>query len=397
MIRLHNLVAVLASVAAAAATTACDHPQAQTVDPPRHLEAPDNASGAVTLDPQSPMLDHIKCVAVEVRSLPTDEIVAAGKIEANPNRLAKIVLPVTGRIGKVLVSTGAAVSAGQPLFTVQSPDADAATSAYLSARAAVSQAQSALGKAQADADRESDLFTHNAVARKEVLAAESALAQSKGAAEQADAALEQAKRRLHVLGLTPGDFQQEVVVTSPLSGKVLDLGVVPGEYRTDQTVAVATIADLSSVWVTSQVPESYIRFVQLGEHVDISLVAYPGETFEGRVSRISDTLDPQTRTVKVQAEVNNRSGRFRPEMFGTIHHVESVAPITVVPAAAVVQSEGRPLVYVEATRGKFVPREIALGKPAGDVIGVTRGLSEGERVVADGTMLLKGLARRAGA
>ncbi|MFN7985472.1 MAG: efflux RND transporter periplasmic adaptor subunit [Vicinamibacterales bacterium] len=362
------------------------------------LAMPAGGNGAVVFDPQSPMLERITRVPVRVMDLPTDEVIAAGKIEANPMHLSKLVMPVTGRIGKVLVALGESVRAGQPLFTVQSPDADAATQAYVSAQAALTQAVSAQTKAQADDDRESDLFAHNAVARKDVLATESALVQAKAAADQARAILEQATRRVKVLGLTPGDFQQEVVVTSPLSGKVLELTVVPGEYRTDQTVPVVTVADLSTVWVTSQVPESYIRFVQAGEHVAISLIAYPDETFEGTVSRIADTVDPQTRTVKVQAELDNRSSRFRPEMYGSIHHIESVAPVPVVPSGAVVQGDGRTLVYVESSPGHFDQREVTLGKPSGAVIRVLHGLTAGERVVADGTMLVKGMAgKRVGA
>ena len=362
--------------------------------------AAQGASGEISIDPQSPLLDQIVREPVRIEMLPTDEVVAAGKIEANPNRLSRVMLPVTGRISRVLVKLGDAVRAGQPLFTVLSPDADAATSSYLSSRAAGTQAESALSKAQADFDRETDLFAHNAVAKKDVQAAESALAQAKAALEQSHAALEQATRRLRVLGLTPGEFQQEVVISSPLSGKVLELSVVPGEYRTDQTVPVMTVADLSTVWVTSQVPESYLRFVQVGERVDISLIAYPGETFEGRVSRIPDTLDPQTRTVKVQAEMDNREGRFRPEMYGSIHHVENLVPMAVIPVGAVVQTEGRSIVYVEGDTGHFTAREVMLGKPAGTMVRVTKGLSKGESVVSDGAMLMKGLAasgRKAGA
>ena len=114
-----------------------------------------------------------------------------------------------------------------------------------------------------------------------------------------------------------------------------------------------TIADLSTVWVTSQVPETYIRFVQVGERVEINLVAYPGETFDGRVSRIADTVDPQTRTVKVQAEMGNPQGRFRPEMFGSIHHIESTAMMTVIPFGAVVQDGNRTVVFVERAPGAF--------------------------------------------
>src|SRR5262249_10895398 len=131
--------------------------------------------------------------------------------------------------------------------TVDSPDADAALSGALSAQAALTQAQAALTKAQADFDRASDLFQHDAIAKKEQLNAESVLAQAKAAVDQAQAAREQASRRLDVLGLKPGSFEQRVVVRSPLAGKVLDLSVVPGEYRNDTSAPLMTIADLDRV------------------------------------------------------------------------------------------------------------------------------------------------------
>jgi len=155
-----------------------------------------------------------------------------------------------------------------------------------------------------------------------------------------------------------------------------------------------TIADLSTVWVTSQVPESYIRFVQVGERVEISLIAYPGETFEGRVARIADTLDPATRSVKVQAELDNRQGRLRPEMYGSIHHVESTKDMLVVPGSAIVQEDEQTVVFVEQSPGQFKERQVSLGKPAGDVVRVLSGLEPGDIVAVDGVMLLKGLIKR---
>jgi cobalt-zinc-cadmium efflux system membrane fusion protein len=331
---------------------------------------------------------------VQLAELPTDEVVAPGKIEANPNRVSKVVLPVTGRIVEVFVKVGDTVRKDQPLLTIQSPDADAGMSAYLSAEAALTEANAALGKAQADDDRANDLLAHEAIAKKEVIAADSALAQAKAAVEQARASREQALARLRVLGLKPGQFDQQVAVRSPLAGKVLDLSVVPGEFRNDANATLMTIADLSTVWVTSQVPETYIRFVQVHERVEISLVAYPGETFTGRVSRIADTVDPQTRTVKVQAEMDNPGGRFRPEMFGSIHHIESTASMAVVPVTAVIQAEGEATVFVETSPGQFEQRTIELGKPAGNVIRVVKGLSPGDTIVVDGGMLLQGLLKR---
>lgn len=380
------------ALAAAAVLAGCGGRAATPVETKTAAAA---APNVVELPPDSPMLAPIKRDTVKLVDLPTDEVVAPGKIEANPNRVSKVVLPVSGRITGVLVKTGDGVRKDQPLVTMASPDADAAMSAYLSAQASVTQSQAALGKAQADFDRASDLFEHDAIAKKDVLAAESALAQAKAAREQAQASREQAQRRLSVLGLAAGEFQQQVVVRAPLAGKVLELSVVPGEYRNDTTAPVMTIADLATVWVTSQVPESYIRFVQLGERVEIRLVAYPDDTFEGRVSRIADVVDPQTRTVKVQAEMDNHAGRFRPEMFGSIHHIESVAKTPVVPAGAVIEdNDGRSVVFVETAPGRFEQRHVTTGRPAGDVVRVVGGVTPGERVVVDGVMLLKGLLRR---
>jgi cobalt-zinc-cadmium efflux system membrane fusion protein len=372
------------------ATGACSGHAASEIPADAALTA---TSNAIVLPADSPMLNQIRRQRVSLRDLPTDEVVAPGKIETNPNRVSKVVLPLAGRVTAVLVKTGDAVEKDQPLLRLQSPDADAAMSAYLSAAASERQAEVAFTKAKADFDRAADLFEHDAVAKKDVQSAESALAQAKASLEQARAAREQSRRRLMVLGLSENGFEQQVVVRAPLAGKVLDLSVVPGEFRNDTTAPLMTIADLGSVWVTSQVPESYIRFVEVGERVEINLVAYPGEVFEGHVARVADTVDPQTRTVKVQAELDNRKGRLRPEMFGSIHHIDATAKTPVIPAGAVVRAGDQTTVFVETAPGRFESRSVILGSPAGDVVRVVSGVSTGESVVVDGAMLLQGLLR----
>jgi cobalt-zinc-cadmium efflux system membrane fusion protein len=147
------------------------------------------------------------------------------------------------------------------------------------------------------------------------------------------------------------------------------------------------------VWVTAQVPESYIRFIQAGERVEINLVAYPGETFDGRVARLADVVDPQTRTVKVQAEMLNPHGRFRPEMYGSIHHIESTIRMAVIPAAAVIHSGDRTVVFVERSPGHFEERTVTVGKPTGTMVRVVNGVTAGDSIVVDGVMLLLGLVK----
>ena len=347
----------------------------------------------VVIPPDSPMLGQIRVEPVRTADLPTEEVVVPGKIEVNPNRVSHVVMPVTGRVVSVLVKLGDAVTEGQPLLAIQSPDADTAMASYLQAEASVTQAKATLAKAQADFNRLTDLYEHKAVAKKDVLDANNTLTQTKAAMDQVQAAREQTVRRLRLLGLKPGDFRQQVIVRAPLTGKVLEINVAPGEYRNDTNASLMTIADLRTVWVVSDVPESYIRFIDVGERVEISLVAYPGETFEGRVMRIADTVDPQTRTVKVRAEMDNTSAHFRPEMFGSVHHIDSMEPTPILPVGAVIQGGGQSVVFVEVGPGRFQQTEVTVGKRKGDVVPLLNGVQAGERVVVDGAMLLKGLAR----
>src|SRR5262249_3602666 len=252
---------LIAAVAAAALASSIGC--GRSVTPVQAAGNDTKTPGVVTLPPESPMLRQIARAPVRLIDLPTAELTAPGKIEAKPGRVAKVLLPVTGRIVSVFVKTGDTVAREQPLLTLQSPDADAAISAYLSAQAGVAQAEAAEGKARADLARENDLFEHDAIAQKEVLTARSVAAQAAAPPEQARAAREQARRRLAVLGLG-AEFDQLTTVRAPLAGKVLEIAAAPGEFRNDASTSVMTIADLSSVWVTSQVPESYIRFVQMG-------------------------------------------------------------------------------------------------------------------------------------
>jgi len=151
-----------------------------------------------------------------------------------------------------------------------------------------------------------------------------------------------------------------------------------------------TVADLSALWASSDVPEAYIRFCRVGGAVQVELIAFPGERFTGKVTHISDTLDPQTRTVKVRAELNNPSGRFRPEMYGRIRYTEIKKPMPLVNERAVYHVDGKSLVFVEQAPGRFMRREVSLGRRVGGKVIALSGLSAGERVVVEGVIYLMG-------
>ncbi len=350
--------------------------------------APEAKPGQAVIDANSPQLQQIRTESLESSLVPVGNIAAPGKVEANVNRQSHVVLPVAGRVSTVLVKIGDFVRQGQPVLTLESADIDAAVSSFQQAQATVTQAKSALAKAQMDLDREKDLFEHGAVPQKEVLNAQAVTVQAQAGVEQMQASVEQARRRLQILGVGTGTFGQRVTIHAPISGKVMEMSVVNGEFRNDLSAPLMTIADLSSVWVTSDVPETAIRFVKLGEPVKIDLAAYPGETFRGRVALIGDMVDPQTRTVKVRAELPNADGRLKPEMFGNIQLAEQTEQRPTVPASAVVATDGKTLVWREASKGVFEKVAITTGAQIGDRVAVLDGLKATDRIVVDGVMLL---------
>lgn len=383
------------------------------IEPPT---IPSAAKISIPLD--SPKLQYIRVEPVRAASMPGAEVTVPGDVEANPNMISHVHLPVSGRIRQVMVREGDSVQTGQSLVTVVSPEATEAQAALreadaslrqqqataIEARVGVAKARTSLRKAQLDCQRVRDLYKHDAIAKKEVLAAETDLIQARSDLENALALVDQAQagidsavaareqtiNKLRILEVGANDPDPEIVVHSPLTGKILEMSVVAGEYHSDLGASVMTVADLSSVWVISNVPESQIRWISLGDPVHITLDAYPGQQFDGKVARVADVLDPKTRTVKVMTALPNPFGKFRPEMFGRVHHIHDEHKLAVVPSPAVLQTgDGKKIVYVQVQPGTFVPRTVDIGQRQGANVAVLRGISPGERVVVDGAMLLR--------
>jgi cobalt-zinc-cadmium efflux system membrane fusion protein len=378
---------------AIAGLSACHKPTEAAAESDRRPEAPAVAQtpGVVTLAPDAPELKQMTIEAVKAIPLPADEVTAPAKIEANPNRIGRALLPTAGRITRVMVKLGDAVVKGQPLVLIESSAASEAESAFTQSEASVRQAEVTSAKADADLARLSDLYSHSAVAEKEVLSAKTALALAASGVEQAKTSREQARRRLELLGLTPGRSDQAVTVAAPLSGKVLELSVVEGEFRTETSTPLVTIADLSRVWATSEVPESKIRYCKMGGQADLELIAYPNEKFRGHVTRIADTVNGETRTIKVSTELDNSAGRLRPEMFGQLRYADGLVPTPWAPAAAVVRVGQRDCVFVEQGTGKFVATPVEMGQPYNGGVALRSGVRAGDRIVTQGAVYLKGL------
>ncbi|HXJ83996.1 MAG TPA: efflux RND transporter periplasmic adaptor subunit, partial [Candidatus Methylomirabilis sp.] len=160
----------------------------------------------VTIPADSPQMRQIRVASVEQIDMPTEELVAPGRVMTDPNRISRVLPPVSGRVLAVKVKFGDNVEQGQPVITIDSADADAAVSAYLQAESAERQTKAAFQKAEVDFQRTSDLYDHQAVAEKDLLQARNDLATAKSNYEIAQAACEQARRKLEVLELKPNEF-----------------------------------------------------------------------------------------------------------------------------------------------------------------------------------------------
>ena len=352
-------------------------------------EAARIADGVVVLGENAPELNNMTIEPVRAIPMPVEQVTAPAKIEANPNRVGHAVLPVPGRIVRVMAKLGDAVKQGQAIVVIESPAAGEAETAFLQAESMVRQAQVAQAKAESDLGRLTDLLQHDAVAKKEVLAAETTLALGKAAVEQGQSSREQARQRLELLGLKPGQLRQQITVTAPISGKVLEVNVVEGEFHNEINAPLLTIADLSRVWATTEVPESDIRHYKAGGGADIELIAFPNQIFRAKITRIADLVDKETRTVRVNAELDNSSGRLLPEMFGRLRYTGAVEPAPWLPDSAIVQMNGRDYAFVEQAKGRFLATPVTLGRRQDGGSSISSGVKAGDRVVTRGAVYLK--------
>jgi membrane fusion protein, heavy metal efflux system len=199
--------------------------------------------------------------------------------------------------------------------------------------------------------------------------------------------LDRATTRLRLLGINPGLVGRPVTVRAPVPGRIIDLNVAPGEYQNDPAAVLMTVADLSTIWVTANVPEKDIQRVTVGEEAAIDFAAYPGEHFTGRVAFVGEVLMTETRTVRVRIELANANGRLKPGMFARVILRDKEAPEIVVPTTALQVRGDRSYLYVEKTPWTFERRAVELGETLVDGICIAQGLSAGERVATLNTIV----------
>jgi cobalt-zinc-cadmium efflux system membrane fusion protein len=324
---------------------------------------------------RSAIRSRLAIAPVAERDIRRDLMLPAA-VEADPARLIKVLPPVAGRVIGLKVQLGERVTAGQPLVVIDSPDLAGAYADYDRAKAGMTLARKNL-------DRQRGLAKIGGAAERDLQQAENDFA-------AAEAELRRSEARLKQIGVDADTTapSRNVTVAAPMAGSVIELDVGPGAYWNDATASLMTIADLRTVWVTANVPESDTAFVAKGQAVDVTFPAYPDQPRQGEVLFVSDVLDPDTRRTKVRIAFDNPDTRLRPGMFANVTFHAPARRAAVLPTSALVLKDERSQVYVETAPWTFEARNVEIGFQQGEEVVLKSGVAAGERVVVKGGVLL---------
>jgi multidrug efflux pump subunit AcrA (membrane-fusion protein) len=316
---------------------------------------------SVSITPERVQLIGVRTARVE-RSALSGQLDLVGFVTPNESQLRRVQIRVSGWIRELYVNqTGVRVKAGQPLMSIYSPELFQSEREYLINKGG---AEPSSGIAQGAPDRA-------------------------------------ATERLRLLGVPDDEIERldregkastQLVLRSPVSGTVLERGVVEGQYVGADT-PLLTVADLSRVWVLVDLYEMDMTRVHVGDLARFTTDAMPGRTFDGRVEFIYPTISNETRTLKARLALANPDGVLRPGMYGRVGVSARGVRALSVPAEAVVNAGEHTYVFIAHEGGRFEPRMVWTGLPEGDRIQILKGVAEGDTVVSSASFLIDSESR----
>jgi cobalt-zinc-cadmium efflux system membrane fusion protein len=346
------------------------------------------AEAAITLAPDQAQRSGIKVEPVGERmSAELGGQAATGVVQSNAYRETPVISLVGGILRSVGPELGQVVKKGQTVAVVSSNELSDIQSRYVAAVAE-------LDEHHKHHERTARLVEIGAASREEFETATTKL-------KTAESDVASLKQRLLILGLTPqrlnalrssSQVTSEVALPSPAAGTVTARSANPGEV-VEANKEILRVTDLSSVWVVAQVYEKDLGKIRVGSGASVTSDAYPGRVFRGQVSYVDPRLDPATRTAQVRVALANQGqalklGMFVSVAFATVTGSESTTPV--VPAAAVQNVNNQQVVFVATNDPQvFVMRTVRLGAESNGYFPVAEGLTVGERIVTEGSFLLR--------
>lgn len=349
-----------------------------------------------------------------------------GEVLANANLTTHVSVPVTGRVVKVNVNVGDQVREGQVIATIRSQDIEQAEADLLQNAAQVkadlkrdllqidsdiTQNQAQLGLSQSTFQRVKGLLDEKIASRADYEAAKTQYDKDKisldalNSKRQATVSLskerlqlicEPLKQKLRLLGLDDafiaqviksGELNPILPVVSPETGVVTERLVNAGELA-DPSKSLFTIANFTSVWLKADVYEKDIAKVKEGQTIELTADSFPGRKFKGILNYVADSINADTRTLTVRAEVPNPGNLLKPKMFARMRIFVGKAKVLTVPKVAVQDDQSTKVVYVPLGQGRFRQQKVKLGGEAGELDEVLSGLKDGDSVVVKGSFEL---------
>ena len=325
---------------------------------------------------------EIQTVKVARRAM-RNQLKAMGKVLSPQQKRAIVSYAFPARIADIHVAVGDWVEAGQKLVTLQSEEVG-------NARADFFKAQADFELARRNLERERNLHDRGVGAKKNLLTAEAEF-------KVAEASLDAAEKKLHVLGFSEEQIDELkkshqinpiISLYAPIKGKIIAFNTVRGAM-VDQNSEILTIMDPTVVWVDAEIYERDIARIKLGQEIKVSVPAYPAESFLGKVIYIGDVLKEETRTITVRTEVPNREYKLKPGMFADMTvYLNHQDEVLAVPEAAVLDDRDDKIVFIPV-EGGFRLQVVQVGMKESGFWEIVAGLEEGQEVVTVGSYQLK--------
>jgi cobalt-zinc-cadmium efflux system membrane fusion protein len=330
--------------------------------------------------PQDQM-SHVQVVTVRPTEL-TRTLRLTGNVAYNAFATTPVITQIGGPVSRILVLPGQHVNQGQPMLDLSSPDYSQLLDAYLKAADSYRLADKSYARAK-------DLYAHHANAEKDVEQAESDRTQA-----QAD--LNAAEQGMKILGiknpsaLANAPSSALIPVLAPISGEVVERLVSPGQVVQAGATQAFTISDLKTVWILANVYQGDLANIRPGQDVVVTTDAYP-DIFHGRISYVSPSVDPNTRTLQARIVVDNPGEKLKKDMYCTVTVTAgSMSNAVAVPDTAILRDDNnQPFVYVATGSNQFGRRDVVAGNSQSGQTQILKGISMGERVVGDGSLFLQ--------
>lgn len=314
---------------------------------------------------------------------------AVGTIDFNQDRSVQVYPPNQGKIIELFANLGDDVPKGKKLYTINSPDLIQAESTLISAAGVLELTSHVLERAR-------KLYETQGVAQKE-------LQQAISDQQAAEGSLKGARNAVAIFGKTDAEIDQIVakrridpamVVRSPIAGRITARNAAPGLLVQPGTPpAPYAVSDISTMWMLAYVAESDSPLFHVRQAVQVKLMAFPGRVFDGEISVVGATVDPNTHRLQVRSVIRDPKHELRPGMLATftIRTGDPVRSLALPASGAVREGDGTMTVWVTTDRHTFTKRTVKVGLQQDGWHQVVEGLKAGELAVTEGGVFLSNM------